>query len=100
MGKEPPARPVKRDKMSGTNNSGRRRSPGKIYRLNIRYKPGQHAPELAELLELLASAPPARRADILNDLAAGGDLSAARASVEPETIETDLLLSDLFGDYQ
>lgn len=87
-------------KMSGTkSNSGRKKAPGKIYRLSIRFVPGRHAPELAELLELLTTAPPPRRADILNDLAAGGDLSAARAAVAPEAIETEMLLSDLFGDY-
>lgn len=76
--------------------SGRVRLPGRLYRVNVRFLPGRHSPELAELLEMLDTATPARRADILNGVAAGG-VAAARTSTQPEVMETETLLKDLFG---
>ena len=76
--------------------SGRVRLPGRLYRMNVRFLPGRHSPELAELLEMLASAAPSRRADILNGVAAGG-VAAARTAARPEVQETKTLLKDLFG---
>lgn len=76
--------------------SGRMPLPGRLYRLNVRFLPNRHSPELAELLGMLVSADPQRRADILDGVAAGG-LVEARAAVRPEVVETETLLKDLFS---
>lgn len=77
--------------------SGRLRCPGRVYRLNIRYRPERHPPELNELLALLINHDVDKRGDILAAMVAGGGLVAARAATSAETVETESLLADLFG---
>jgi hypothetical protein len=77
--------------------SGRGRLPGRVYRLNIRYRPERHPPELNELLALLNEHDIDKRGDILAAMAAGGGLAAAQAATSVETGETESLLADLFG---
>ncbi len=79
-----------------TGRSGRRRTPGKLYRFSVRFNPGRHSPDLAELLELLAMAGPQRAADIL-DRVAGGGIGAARQAASVEAVETEAFLRDFFG---
>jgi hypothetical protein len=71
--------------------------PGRLYRLNVRFHPGRHSPELAELLDLLNDATTIQRGTILDQVASGGDLEAARSAAQPEAVETETLLEDLFG---
>lgn len=82
--------------MAGTKGkSGRKKTTGRLYRLNVRYRPERHSPELKELLDLVESAG-MRGADILDRVAAGG-VAAARQAAEVEVVETAALLNDLFG---
>lgn len=76
--------------------SGRDKLPGKLYRLNIRFRPDRHSPELLDLLNLVAGVGASRAADILGSLAAGG-LAQAQAAASTEATETAALLDDLFG---
>lgn len=72
---------------------GRPPLPGKGYRFYIRFRPGEHPPELLELLEKAQATRGRQREDILVTALIGGLNSAPVLS---EDDEADDLADDLF----
>jgi hypothetical protein len=79
--------------------SGRRRQPGRLYRFSLRYRPGIDPPELAALLETVATARGAQRADILRAALLGGAGQAQTLAAVIEDTETVTLLDDLLAAF-
>jgi hypothetical protein len=79
--------------------SGRRRAPGRLYRLSLRYRPGVDPAELGELLEAIASARGRKREDILRQALIGGTQAGRQAAAHQEDSETKQLIDDLLGEF-
>lgn len=79
----------------------RPRLPGRVFYLGrLRYRPDLHPPELLEVLEAIEAAEPERRAEIVAAALIGGAgpaTAVASREEDADAIETEKLLSDLFG---
>ncbi len=79
---------------------GRPPAPGKVYYLGrLRFRPGIDPPKLRELLEMIATAPPDRRADLLRAALLEGARHTPNRAASAESSEVENMLSDLFGSF-
>ncbi len=79
--------------------SGRKPSPGKYYRFGLRFRPGIDPPELRDLLENIAAAPPAQRGELLRTALISGADNAMTPATSPEDAEIENMLNDLFDSF-
>jgi len=79
--------------------SGRKPMPGKYYRFGLRFRPGIDPPELRDLLENIAAAPPAQRGELLRMALISGAKNAGTATASPEDAEIETMLDELFDSF-
>ena len=79
---------------------GRPPAPGKVYYLGrLRFRPGIDPPELRDLLENIAAAPPAQRGELLRAALISGVKYADTPPASPEDAEIENMLNDLFDSF-
>ncbi len=79
---------------------GRRPGIGKVYYLGrLRYRPGLDSPELEALLEAIAAARGAKRADILRSALLGGASQAQATASAAEDSQTRAALDDMLAGF-
>jgi hypothetical protein len=81
--------------------SGRRKTPGKVYRFDFYYRfvPGEDPPELATLLESIVRAKGRKRRDILRAALLGGSQQAQATATQAEDSEIAGLFDEMFLDF-